>query len=122
VESKINVRTLKNDYTNHTSQNLPKKVNRLNQTFEKLTVQQSPDNIGNAFSLELIENNFQFSDTFQAIVVFAGVFALVYIFGLKSFKKSKRAIHGFLSECSAVKRFILICLSEFKKLLRTVFC
>ncbi|WP_294296308.1 hypothetical protein [uncultured Chryseobacterium sp.] len=108
VESKINVRTLKNDYTNHTSQNLPKKANRLNQTYEKLTVQQSPDNLGNSSSLELTENDFQFSDSLQAIIVFAGVFTLVYIFGLKSFKKSKPVLHGFLSEFSTVKRFILI--------------
>ncbi|WP_294307795.1 hypothetical protein [uncultured Chryseobacterium sp.] len=108
VESKINVRTLKNDYTHHTSQNLPKKANRLNQTYEKLTVQQSPDNLGNAFSLELTENDFQFSDSFQAIIAFAAVFTLVYIFGLKSFKKLKPVLHGFLSEFSTVKRFILI--------------
>ncbi len=108
VESKINVRTLKSNYTNHPSQNLPKKANRLNQTYEKLTVQQSPDNMGNAYSLEIAEDNFQFSDSFQAIIVFAGVFTLVYIFGLKSFKKSKPALHGFLSGFSTVKRFILI--------------
>ncbi len=107
VESKINVRTLKSNYTNHTSQNLPKKANRLNQTYEKLTVQQSPDNLGNN-SLEITENDFQFSDSFQAVIVFAGVFTLVYIFGLKSFKKSKPVLHGFLSGFSTVKRFILI--------------
>lgn len=108
VESKINVRTLKNDYNNHTSQNLPKRANRLNQTYEKLTVQQSPDNLGNTYSLELVEDNFQFSDTFQAMVVFAGVFTLVYIFGLKSFKKLKPVLYGFLSEFSTIRRFILI--------------
>lgn len=107
VESKINVKTLRNNYT-HTSQNLPKKANRLNQTYEKLSVQQAPDNTGNAYSLEFTEDDFQLSDSVQSIVFFASVFTLVYIFGLKSFKKLKPTIHGFLSEFSTVKRFILI--------------
>ncbi|MDN4013729.1 hypothetical protein QX233_14725 [Chryseobacterium gambrini] len=108
VESKINVKTLRNDYTSHTSQNLPKKANRLNQTYEKLSIQQNPDDIGNAYSLELTEDDFQLSDTFQTMVVFASIFTLIYIFGLKSFKKLKSAVHGCLSEYSSVKKFILI--------------
>ncbi|MFC3160914.1 hypothetical protein SAMN05443633_105290 [Chryseobacterium arachidis] len=108
VESKINVKTLRNDYTAHTSHNLPKRANRLNQTYEKLSIQQSSDDVSNAYSLELTEDDFQLSDTVQAMVVFASVFTLVYIFGLKSFKKLKPTIHGFLSEFSTVKRFILI--------------
>jgi hypothetical protein len=36
------------------------------------------DNVDNS-TLELTENDFQLSDVFQAIVVFAGVFSLVYI-------------------------------------------
>lgn len=107
VESKINVKTLRNDYTK-TSQNLPKKANRLNQTCEKLSMQQAADGVSNAYSLELAEDNFQLSDTFQAMVAFASDFTLVYIFGLKSFKKLKPTVHGFLSEFSTVKRFILI--------------
>ncbi|SHF40594.1 hypothetical protein [Chryseobacterium takakiae] len=107
VESKINVRTLQNNYT-HTSQNLPKKANRLNQTYEKLSMQQAAGDVSNAYSLELAEDNFQLSDTFQAMVAFASVFTLVFIFGLKSFKKLKPSIHGYLSEFSSVKRFILI--------------
>ncbi|WP_345205352.1 hypothetical protein [Chryseobacterium ginsengisoli] len=108
VESKVNVKTLRNDYTSHTSQNLPKRANRLNQTYEKLSVQQAPDDTGNAYSLELAEDDFQFSDTLQTIVFFASVFTLVYVFGLKSFKRLKPTIHGFLSEFSTIKRFILI--------------
>lgn len=108
VESKMNVKTLKNDYNTHTSHNLPKRANRLNQTYEKISVQQAPDDTSNAYSLELTEDDFQLSDTLQAMVVFASVFTLVYIFGLKSFKKLKPTIHGFLSEFSTVKRFILI--------------
>lgn len=108
VESKINVRTLRNDYTSHNSHRLPKRANRLNQTYEKQTIQQGQDDAENNYSLELNEEDFQFSDTVQAIAVFASVFTLIYIFGLKSFKKSKAAIHGFLAGFSAVKRFILI--------------
>lgn len=107
VESKINVRTLRNDYT-HTSQNLPKKANRLNQTYEKRSMQQTSDDISNTYSLELAEDNFQLSDTFEAVMVFASVFTLVYIFGLKSFKKLKPTIHGYLSEFATIKKFILI--------------
>jgi hypothetical protein len=106
VESKINVKTLQS--TTHTSQNLPKRANRLNQTYEKLSIQQAPDDAGNAYSLELTEDDFQLSDTLQTIVVFASIFTLIYIFGLKSFKKLKPTIHGYLSEFSSVKRFILI--------------
>ncbi|SIQ69638.1 hypothetical protein SAMN05880574_12138 [Chryseobacterium sp. RU37D] len=109
VESKISVKTLRNDYTSHNSHNLPKRANRLNQTYEKLSIQQSSDDLGNAYSLEFTEDDFHLSDTLQIIVVFASVFSLVYIFGLKSFKKLKPTIHGFLSKFSTVKRFILIC-------------
>lgn len=108
VESKINVRTLKNDYTGHTSQNLPKKSNKLNQTYEKLSIQQTADDAGNLYSLELTEDDAQFSDSFQAIAVFASIFTLIYVFGLQSFKTSKPTIHGLFSEFSNVKRFILI--------------
>ncbi|MDR6406041.1 MULTISPECIES: hypothetical protein [Chryseobacterium] len=108
VESKINVKTLQNNFSSQTSHNLPKRANRLNQTYEKLSIQQAPDDAGNAYSLELAEDDFQLSDTLQNIVVFASIFTLVYIFGLKSFKKLKPTIHGFLSEFSTVKKFILI--------------
>lgn len=107
VESKINVKTLRNDYT-HTSQNLPKKANRLNQTYEKLSMQQASDDVSNAYTLELAEDDFQLSDTFQAMVAFASVFTLVYIFGLKSFKRLKSAIQSCISEYYSVKKFILI--------------
>ncbi|NIF07228.1 hypothetical protein F3J23_17545 [Chryseobacterium sp. Tr-659] len=106
VESRLNVKTLRNDYTGHVSHHLPKKANRLNQTFEKLSVQQMADNIENS-TLELAENDFQLSDIVQAIVVFAGVFSLVYIFGLKSYKRLRPEIHGFVLGF-ATKRFILI--------------
>lgn len=108
VESKIDVRTLRNDYISHTSQNLPKKANRLNQTSEKISIRQLIDDAGNAYSLELTEDDFQLSDTLQNILFFASVFTLIYIFGLKSFKKSKPAIDGLLLHFSTVKRFILI--------------
>ena len=107
LESKMNVRTLQNNYT-HISQNLPKKANRLNQTYEKLSMQQATDDVSNTYTLELAEDDFQLSDTFQAMVAFASVFTLVYIFGLKSFKKLKSAIHSCISEYSSVKKFILI--------------
>jgi hypothetical protein len=108
VESKINVKTLQNNFSGQTSHNLPKRANRLNQTYEKLSVQQAPDDSGNAYTLELAEDDFQLSDTLQNVVAFASIFTLIYIFGVKSFKKLKPTIHGFLSEFSTVKKFILI--------------
>lgn len=64
------------------------------------------DNVDNS-TIELTENDFELSDVWHAIVVFAGVFSLVYIFGLKSYKLSKPDIHGFVLGL-ANKRFILI--------------
>ncbi|MGC5746695.1 hypothetical protein [Chryseobacterium sp. NFX27] len=107
VESRLSVKTLRNDYSGRVSHHMPKKANKLNQTFEKLSVQQMADNIDNT-TLELAEDDFQLSDTIQMIAVFAGVFSLVYIFGLRSFKSGKPDINGFLSLYSHVKTFILI--------------
>ncbi|MDH6252648.1 hypothetical protein M2347_002375 [Chryseobacterium sp. H1D6B] len=107
VESKLNVKTLRNDYNGHISHHLPKKANRLNQTFEKLSVQQMADDIGNS-TLELNEDDFQLSDTVQTIVVFASVLGLMYIFGLLYYKRLKPAVHSLLSHFSSVKKFILI--------------
>lgn len=108
VESRLNVKTLRNDYSGHVSHHLPKRANKLNQTYEKLSIQQmTSDTIDNNATLELAENDFQLSDVFQAIVVFAGVFSLIYIFGLKSNKQFKPDIHGFIWGLTA-KKFILI--------------
>lgn len=107
VESKINVRTLNSNSTSH-SQKLPKRANRLNQTYEKLSIQQSFDDVSDAYSLELSEEDFQFSDTLHSIAVLACVFTLIYVYGLESYKKLKPTIHGFLSELFNSKRFILI--------------
>lgn len=106
VESRLNVKTLRNDYSGHVSHHMPKRANRLNQTYEKLSVQQMADTIDSS-TLELTENDFQFSDVWQAIVVFAGVFSLVYIFGLKNNKRFRPDIEGFIFGL-ATKRFILI--------------
>lgn len=107
VESRLHVKILNTDYSGLVSHHLPKKANRLNQTFEKISVQQMADNIENS-TLELTEDDFQLSDTIEFIAVFAGVFSLVYIFGLRSFKSKKPSINGFLSLYSNVKTFILI--------------
>ncbi|MFZ4931114.1 hypothetical protein [Chryseobacterium sp. Mn2064] len=106
VESRLNVKTLRNDYTGRVSHNMPKRANRLNQTFEKLSVQQMADNVDNS-TLELAEDDFQLSDIIQTIAVFAGVFSLVYIFGLKNNKRFRPDIRGFVLGYIA-KRFILI--------------
>lgn len=107
VESRLTVNTLRNDYTNHTSQNLPKRANRLNQTLEKISVQQQIDNVDTA-SFELDESDFQISDTLQTVIVFASVFGLIYSFGLLFKKRFKPAISDFLQHAHSVKTFILI--------------
>ncbi|MGH1519896.1 hypothetical protein [Chryseobacterium sp. JK1] len=106
VESRLNVKTLRNDYNGHVSHNMPKRANRLNQTFEKLSVQQIADNVDNS-TLELAENDFQLSELIQTVAVFAVVFSLVYIFGLKNNKRFRPDIRGFVLGYVA-KRFILI--------------
>ncbi|NAW51459.1 hypothetical protein GNY06_08725 [Elizabethkingia argentiflava] len=106
VESKLDVKTSRNDYSGHTSHHMPKKANRLNQTFEKLSVQQMADSIDNS-SLELIENDFQLSDVLTVIVASTGIFSLVYIFGLKSNKQFRPDIYGSVLVFTA-KKFILI--------------
>lgn len=108
VESKINVKTLHNHLPDSTSHHLPKKANRLNQTYDKLSIQQMLDNVDNT-SLELTEDDFQLSDTLQNAVLFVGVFSLVYFFGLFNYKRLKPNIQGFISNYSSVKKFILIC-------------
>ncbi len=108
VESKLNVKTLRNDYSGQVSHHHLPKANKLNQTYEKLSIQQmSSDTIDDNSTLELAENDFQLSEFVQVMVVFAAVFSLVYIFGLKSKKQFKPDIHGFILGLTA-KKFILI--------------
>lgn len=86
---------------------MPKRANRLNQTYEKLSVQQKMDDVGN-YSLEFDENDFQLSDTVQAFVVFASVFGLLLIFGLQFRERLKHTLDSFLSDPLSVKKYILI--------------
>ncbi|REC48452.1 hypothetical protein [Chryseobacterium pennipullorum] len=106
VESRLDVKTLRNDYSGHVSHHMPKRANRLNQTYEKLSVQQMNDTVADNSTLELAENDFQLSEVWQAVAVFASVFSLVYIFGLESYKRLKPDVHGFVFGYAA-KRFIL---------------
>ncbi|MFY1047741.1 hypothetical protein [Chryseobacterium sp. GP-SGM7] len=107
VESRLNVNTLRNDYTTHNSQNLPKRANRLNQTLEKISVQQQADNVA-ASSFELSEGNFQISDAAKTILVFASVFGFIYVFGLNYRKRLKPQVFDFVTDILSVKRFIFI--------------
>ena len=81
VESKLNVKTLRSDFSGHISHNYPNKINHTNQTPAKFSVQQTADT-ADGFSIELAEDDFQFSDTVQAMIVFASVFGLIFSFGL----------------------------------------
>ena len=107
IGSKIQVNTLRNDYSGPVSHHMPKHANRLNQTYEKLSVQQQIDDEGNS-SFEFNENDFQLSDTMQAIIVFACVFSLLYIFGLRFRDRLKLAVEDFAANRLSVKKFILI--------------
>lgn len=107
VESRLNTNTLRNDYVSHTSKNLPKRINRLNQTLEKISVQQQIDNFDSA-SFEIDEANFQISDAAKTILVFARVFGLIYLFGLNYRKRFKPHFSDFITDILSVKRFIFI--------------
>lgn len=107
VESRLNTNTLRNDYVSHTSKNLPKRINRLNQTLEKISVQQQIDNVDSA-SFEIDEANFQISDAAKTILVFASVFGLIYLFGLNYRKRFKPNFSDFITDILSVKRFIFI--------------
>ncbi|MCW3169154.1 hypothetical protein OMO38_11560 [Chryseobacterium sp. 09-1422] len=107
VESKLNVKTLYNDFSGHISHNYPEKPDQSNHSVQKVSLQQSSDSNDN-FSLELAEDDFQLSDTMQAIVVFASVFGLIYSFGLLFKKRVKPSISEFLQHYKSVKTFILI--------------
>ncbi|RMZ59001.1 hypothetical protein D1632_15665 [Chryseobacterium nematophagum] len=106
VESKINVKTFQNDHKGHVSHHhhIPQRENRVNQN----SIQQSLDELANAYSGDLEEDDFKITNTLQTIVVFSNIFSLVYVFGLKSFKKKRPNINAFLSNLSIVKRFILM--------------
>lgn len=107
VESKLNVKTVRNDFSGHISHNYPNKINQTNQTPAKFSVQQTADT-ADGFSIELAEDDFQFSDTVQAMIVFASVFGLIFSFGLLFKKRFKPSISDFLQHCNSVKTFILI--------------
>ncbi|WP_210151216.1 hypothetical protein [Chryseobacterium scophthalmum] len=107
VESKLNVKTLRNDFSGHIAHNYPNKIDQTNQSVTKFSVQQIT-NTTDGFSIELAEDDFQFSDTVQAIIVFASVFGLIYSFGLLFKKRFKPSISEFLQHFNSVKTFILI--------------
>ncbi|MDQ1095066.1 multisubunit Na+/H+ antiporter MnhG subunit [Chryseobacterium sp. SORGH_AS909] len=105
VESKMNVRTLDNSLVGPVSHCMLKKANKLNQTCEKLSIQQKI--LSENYSLELLENSFQLSHV-QAVAVLAAVFTFACFLGLLRFKELKPSLHG-LGICSnIIKRFILI--------------
>lgn len=107
VESKLNVKTLRSDFSGHISHNYPNKVEQSNLSAAKFSVQQITDTADN-FTLELTEDDFQLSDTVQAIIFFASVFGLIYSFGLLFKKRFKPSISEFLQHVHSVKTFILI--------------
>lgn len=107
VESKLNVKTLRSDFTGKIAHNLPQKTSSFNHTSGKITVQQSSDT-SDDFSLELTEDDFQLSDTFQTIAVFASVFGLIYDFSISLKKRLVPSIHNFLVHSASIKKFILI--------------
>ncbi|MBW7676241.1 hypothetical protein [Chryseobacterium chendengshani] len=107
VESKLNVKTLRSDFSGHVSHNYPNKIDHSNGTIQKFSAHQIADGSDN-FSLELAEDDFQLSDTLQSIVVFASVFGLLYSFGLLFKKRCKPSVSGLVQHFSSVKTFILI--------------
>lgn len=104
VESKLNVKTVRSDFSGHISHNYPEKSNH---SAHKFSVQQITDTVDN-FTLELAEDDFHLSDTVQAVIVFASVFGLMYSFGLLFKKRVKPVVTDFLQHFRSVKTFILI--------------
>jgi len=107
VESKLNVKTLRSDFSGHISHNYPNKAEQSPHSFQIKSVQQSAEGADN-FSLELAEDDFSFSDSLQTIIVFASVFGLIYSFGLLFKKRYQPSLSEFLQHYSSVKTFILI--------------
>lgn len=107
VESKLNVKTLRSDFSGHISHNFPNKTNQASQSVTKFSSHQITDNTDD-LSIELAEDDFHLSDTVQAMIVFASVFGLIFSFGLLFKKRFKPSISDFLQHSSSVKTFILI--------------
>ncbi|MDF2553121.1 MAG: hypothetical protein K0R36_1576 [Chryseobacterium sp.] len=107
VESKLNVKTLYNDFSGHISHNYPEKTNQSTHSAQKFSVQQSADSADN-FSYDVTEDDFQFADSLQTVITFACVFGLIYSFGLLFKKRFKPLISNFLQHVNSVKTFILI--------------
>ena len=107
VESKLNVKTLRSDFSGHISHNYPNKAEQSAHSFQIKSLQQSSDSTDN-FSLELAEDDFSFSDSLQTVIVFASVFGLIYSFGLLFKKRYKPSFSEFLQHFNSVKTFILI--------------
>ncbi|MCU7618927.1 hypothetical protein NZ698_17250 [Chryseobacterium sp. PBS4-4] len=107
VESKLNVKTLYNDFSGHISHNYPEKTNQSNHSAQKFSVQQSADGADN-FSFDVAEDDFQLADNLQTVMTFACVFGLIYSFGLLFKKRFKPSISSFLQHFNFVKTFILI--------------
>ncbi|MCD0455612.1 hypothetical protein LPB85_09130 [Chryseobacterium sp. LC2016-27] len=107
VESKLNVKTLRSDFSGHIAHNYPNKIDQSNRSVTKFSVNQITDTT-DGFSIELAEDDFHFSDTVQTIIVFASVFGLIYSFGLLFKKRFKPSISDFLPYSRSVRTFILI--------------
>jgi len=106
VESKLNVKTLYNDFSGHISHNYPEKTNQSNHSAHKFSVDQSTNNADNSF--DVAEDDFQLADNLQTVMAFACVFGLIYSFGLLFKKRLKPSISSFLQHFNFVKTFILI--------------
>lgn len=107
VESKLNVKTLYNDFSGHISHNYPEKIEQATHSAQKFSAQQSVDHT-DSVSFDVAEEDFQLSDTFHAIIAFASVFGLIFSFGLLFKKRLKPLINHFLQHIHSVKTFILI--------------
>lgn len=107
VESKLNVKTLYNDFSTHISHNYPEKVDHSTHSVQKFSIQQSTDS-GDNFSFDVAEEDFQLADSLQAIITFACVFGLIYSFGLLFKKRVKPSIPNLLQHVHSVKTFILV--------------
>ncbi|UOE37816.1 hypothetical protein [Chryseobacterium oryzae] len=106
VESRLSLHTLRNDYFSHSSQNLPKKANRLNQTLEKISTQHKLDNV--KMSSEVEESDYSYSNSGTLIAFTVSIFLIIYLFALHFGNRVKGNPFRFIADIFSVKRFILI--------------
>lgn len=108
IESKLSAVNLKNNDSSLVSHHLPKKSNRSNLLFEKISLQQMDDDAGN-YSIELEEDDFRLSENALSIIIFAGISGIFCFTAFKYQRQQPLRLFQNLSGIFNVKKYLLIC-------------